>query len=498
MNKTINNILRMLIMAFVAVSTTAALQSCDDESTYDFDSNLHSFGPSPASRGESIRIIGTGLSGVDKVIFPVGIEVSDFVSKNDSEIVVNVPQEAVPGRIQLVMGSKVITSKAILTFAEPITIESVTAANATLLAGDEVVVKGEYLYNVASVTFGNNAEVTADNFVAQSRKELRVKVPAEAKSGKITFSDGNDWTYSTEEEYAVATADVTGLSATELTEGGHVTINGHNLQLVKAIYFPVDIPATAFTVNANGTAIDVTVPHGIASGTITLELYSLDRISTPEFKIPTISYTSITPATDIVAGTELLIKGGHLNLVTSIVFPGNEVITTGWTVNADGSELRVAAPASIVDGRITLVQNANVSVDTDPIATKKAGNIFWTGSIDLGAWSQNFEIGKDRDWEPEIYEAFNAAITGPGKLTINFEEDSTQGWWQIQPRYRKDWSTCFVNVRDDNGGIHNMEAGQTSWTIVLTQEDIDELHGSGWAFSGCNLTIQSMEYELNK
>lgn len=497
MNKAINNMFRLMLMAFVAVCIMPALQSCDDESTYDFDSNLHSFGPSPATRGEAITILGTGLSSVSKVIFPVGIEVTDFVSKTDNEIVVNVPQEAVPGRIQIVMGSTVVTSKAILTFDEPISIDEVKAPASTLLAGDELVVTGEYLYNVASVTFGNNATVPSEEFTKQVRNELRVKVPANAKSGRLTFSDGNDWTYTTDNEFAVTTAEVTRLSATQLTEGASVTVYGYNLQLVKAVIFPGDIIAGNFSVNPAGTELTTTVPAGTCSGEITLELFSLDRIASPAFTVPTIAYTSVTPATGITAGTEITISGSLLNLVTSIEFPGGEVLRQGWNVNADGSQLTVAAPASMVDGRIKLVQNATISVETDPVATKKAGNIFWTGNIDLGGWAQNFEVGKDRDWEPEIYEAFSQTITGPGKLTINFEEDSSAGWWQIQPRYRSDWSVCFVNVRDDNGGIHNMEQGQTSWTIVLTQEDVDELNGSGWAFSGCNLTIKSMEFEAN-
>lgn len=494
MNKAINQIFRLMLVVVMTMGTMAGLQSCSDESTYDFDSSLHSFGPSPATRGESIRILGTGLSGVTKVIFPVGIEVTDFVSKSDSEIVVNVPQEAVPGRIQIVMGSNVITSKAILTFSEPISVETVSGPREILVAGDEMVVKGEYLYNIASVTFGNNAEVTADNFTAQTRHELRVKVPAAAKTGKITFSDGNDWSYTTDNEFTIATAEALSLSSTTLAEGDKVTVNGHNLQLVKAVYFPGEITAP-FTVNADGTQLNTTVPVGTRAGVITLELYSLDRIETPAFTVPTIAYTSISPMSDITAGTELVIKGQLLNLVSAIEFPGGERLTSGWNVNADGSQLTVAAPSTIVDGRIILIQNANISVQTDPIAVRKAGNIFWTGNIDLGGWAQNFEVAAEKD--AEVFAAFSSAITGPGKLTINFEGDSSMGWWQIQPRYRRDWSICFVNVREDNGGIHNMDPGQTSWTIVLTQEDVDELNGAGWAFSGCNLVIKSMEFEAN-
>ncbi|MDE5901844.1 MAG: hypothetical protein K2H21_01365 [Muribaculaceae bacterium] len=491
MRKTIRQMASASLLAMLALGTT--LTSCSDESTYVFDSDLHSFGPSPATRGETIRIIGTNLSKVSAVVFPTDVTVSDFVSRTDGELVVTVPQEAVPGKIILISGGTQIISKSPITFSEPISVEGISVPRPVLVAGDVLTVSGEYLYNVASVTFGNNAVVEAENFDAQSRHELKVRVPAEAKSGKITFSDGADWSYTSELEYQIASAEATSLSSASLEEGQAVSVAGANLQLVSAVYFPGDIQAE-FTVNADGTRLDTRVPQGTCSGVITLELFSLDRIETPAFTVPEIAYSSVSPDTDVVPGAPVTISGSRLNLVSRIEFPGGDSMESGWEVSADGSALTVNTPLSIVDGRITLVQNDNISVETDAVTVRKAGNIFWTGNVDLGNWAQNLEVSKDH---ADIYPAFDSAITGPGKLTINFEEDSSQGWWQIQPRYRKDWSTCFVNVRDDNGGIHNMEPGQTSWTIVLTQEDIDEMRGDGWAFSGCNLTIKSMEFEAN-
>ncbi|MDE5653296.1 MAG: hypothetical protein K2I48_07510 [Muribaculaceae bacterium] len=491
MTQTFRNIAAGSLAVMLALGAT--LTSCSDESTYLFDSDLHSFGPSPATRGETIRIIGTNLSGVSSVVFPVDVAVNEFVSRTDTELVVTVPQEAVPGKIILISGGKQIESKSIITFSEPISIDEITTPRPTLVAGDVITISGEYLYNVATVTFGNNAEVAAEDFESQSRHELKVKVPAEAKSGKISFSDGADWTFTSEAEYEIASAEATSLSATALDEGQSVSVIGTNLQLVMAVYFPGDIQAE-FTVNSDGTRLDTRVPVGTCSGVITLELFSLDRIETPAFTVPEIAYASISPDSDIVPGSAVTITGSRLNLVSRIIFPGEESVSSGWTVSSDGTTLTVDTPNSIVDGRITLVQNDNISIQTDAVTVRKAGNVFWTGSFDLGGWAQNLEVSKDH---PDIYPAFDAAITGPGKLTINFEEDSSQGWWQIQPRYRRDWSTCFTNVRDDNGGIHNMEPGQTSWTFVLTQEDVDELRADGWAFSGCYLTIKSMEFEAN-
>lgn len=491
--KTFNKIKSWLLVALVATGAGLSFTACDDDdSVYSYANQLHSFGPSPASRGETIRFIGSGLNEVSKIIFPVDVEVTDFVSKTSEEIVVTVPQEAVPGRIRLIIGSKEIVTKSIITFSEPITVESVTTPNEVLTAGDEIVVTGEYLYNVASVTFGNNAEVTTEAFTKQERHELRLKVPAEAKTGKITFSDGDMWTYTTEKEYEVRTASVTALSKSALTEGEQFTITGENLQLVKRVIFPGDLESE-FTVNADGTMLTTTVPVGTCSGVIDLELYSLDRIATPEFTVPTIEITGISPRFDIVPGLKLTVTGKLLNLVSRIEFPGGEIISSGWDVSADGNTLTVAAPASIVDGKITFVQNDNIKVISEGISTLKNGNTFWTGNFAFGNWGKNLEINKELDHD--LWAAFSETITAPGTLTITFAQDAAAQWWQIQPRYRSNWDIAFASVRDNNSGIIETEKGQTSVQIRLTQEDIDQLNGDGWAFSGCNMTLTQMEYE---
>lgn len=493
--KTFDKFKNRFLVGLMALGVAAAFVACDDDDPkYPYDSQLHSFGPSPATRGETVRFIGEGLSGVNKIVFPVGVEVTDFVSKTNQEIVCVVPQEAVPGRIRLIMGGGEILTKATLTFAEPITVESVTAEKANLTAGDEITVKGDYLYNVASVTFGNMAEVTTEDFVKQERGTLVVKVPAQAKSGKITLSDGADWSYVTEDVFEITTAEVTSLSSTVLDYGDEVTIYGENLQLVNRVIFPGDIAAEEFTLSPDNREITVTVPLGTAPGVIELELFSLDRIKTPEFTMPVIEITSVTPMRNLVVGQKLTVTGKLLDRVTAVEFPGGELIRNGWTVNADGTSMELTVPASMVDGKITFIQNENVSVQSEGLTMSKNGNTFWMGNVNLGNWNENLEVGKDKD--PDVWSAFAQVITVPGKLTIHFTQDSEKSWWQLQPRYRRDWDITFTAVRDNgNQGIIETEAGQSTITLNISQEDITELNGDGWAFSGCNMTITSMEFE---
>lgn len=487
----IQNIKKAAALLLASAALLGGATACQDENEYSYPNELHTFGPCPVLRGQTIEIIGSGMNGLSKVIFPENVEVTEFVSKTDSKVVVTVPQEALPGHLRLIINGKEIVTKSMITYAEPISIESITVDKDVLNAGDVITVTGDYVYNIATVTFGNDAVVEAEDFISQSRKELKVAVPLAAKTGKIVFSDGNDWEEATEKVYTISTASATGLSNDNLDEGDPVTIYGNCLNLVKRVIFPGDLESP-FTVAEDGKSLQTTCPVGTCSGPINLELFSLDKVATPEFVFPTITVKNISPRKEVTPGMELTITGTLLDRVKEIRFPGGDVMTSGWTLSADHKMIIVAAPATMVDGKLQLVQNDNIIVETKTVKMHKEGNVFWTGNVALGNWAANLEVASEK--ADDIWDAFSKAITGPGQLTISFEEDSAATWWQLQPRYRSDWSICFVNVRDDNNGIHEMEAGQTDWTINITQEDVDELFGKGWAFSGCNLTIKSMSF----
>jgi hypothetical protein len=489
--KTYDKIKSLVLIAFLVLGFSCSVTSCsDDDDTAPFHtSQLHSFGPSPVLRGETIRIIGEGLSGVTKVIFPVDVEVTEFVSKTDTEIVVTVPQEAVPGHIKLVINGQEIESKSLITFSEPISIESVSPLT-NVLAGDEVTVKGDYLYNVASVTFSNDYTINAEDFVSQSRKELRFKLPAQAVDGAITFSDGADWELEWESPLTVQNASVTGASKTDVKEGEVIEYRGTNLQLVETVIFPGNIEVSDVTVTDNGNKLSVVVPTGTCNGAVTMRQYNASTLSAGSITVPTITVTGVNPTRDLAVGETVTISGTLLNLVSQIKLPGEEVLTPGqFSVNGAGTALTFQVPSSMVDGQITVIQNSNIILYTESVTMKRLGNVIWTGNFALGGWENNLEIAEEK--HDAIWETFSAAIKTPGKLTLNIEEDMSYGWWQIKPCYRSDWNTLFENV----SGIVGLASGDTSWTVMLTQKDIDAMYSYGLAIGGCYLTIKSIEWE---
>ncbi len=490
--KKLNKISNILLTAIVAVSAMFAFSACNDDDDVN-GVQLLSFGPCPVLRGDAITIIGTDLGKINKVVFPgegtSKVEVTTFDSQTDNQIVVTVPQEAMPGKLKIVYGSDTITSKSLISYSEPISLESVTPTS-NLLAGDVITLKGDYLNNVATITFAEDVVVDAEQFVAQSRKELRVAVPKAAVSGIISLSDGADTPTIVESEEAltIQTASYTGLSKTDVTEGETLTISGRNLQLVESVTYPGGVADESFVASADGSTLTSTVPAGVMGGTITLTLYSGASLVTDEITVPTISYTGINPSVDLAVGDNVTIGGANLNLVSSLELPGGITLTTGeFTVNANHTELTFTVPAGMVDGKITLVQNANVSVQTDAVTMKKEGNVIWTGNIELGAWSDYLQVTPDS----EYWDAFQA-IDGPGILTVNFTEDSASSYWQLRFQY-SDWATFWDNAPQ----IYDMEAGATSYSVSVTANDVQHISTEGFVISGSFLTIQSIEFQKN-
>ena len=160
-------------------------------------------------------------------------------------------------------------------------------------------------------------------------------------------------------------------------------------------------------------------------------------ISLFDVTLPEIAYSSISPAKDIVAGKMLTITGSLLDRVKEVRFPGGMSVAYGsWTVSDDGTQITIKAPEGIVDGKLTLVQNSNIAVDTESISTRKMGNVIWTGNIDFGGWSNYLQIASECN--DDVWDTFSKEVKGPGTVTLHFDEDASSTYWQIAAVYRSD------------------------------------------------------------
>ena len=199
MGKIMKNIFRYSIL--LALCSFVGLVSCAPEelSTDQFSDDAVVFGafaPNPVVRGAELRIVGSNLDKIVEVQIPGSepiTEIEVVASGRVSEIRVVTP--AVGAEDASVTGPVVIVdnagntykSKTDITFTEGIVIESFSPA--TAMPGDVVTVKGDYLYNVQQVVLNNGVYVTGDQITEKSRRELKFIVPSNAVTGPVTIGD---------------------------------------------------------------------------------------------------------------------------------------------------------------------------------------------------------------------------------------------------------------------------------------------------------------------
>ena len=485
--KKIYNVLAVLVVVLMGLSLAACSKDEYDTNPYNKSGiNLLAFGPSPNTRSQEIRITGTNLTAVEKVIFPGGtieragqtIKVNgaevlkaNFNSVDNENIYVNIPEETVPGQIKLVAGNDTVTSEGTLTFKEPIEVTSITPVTG-LNAEDEISIKGDYVYNIAEVIFPSGvagAPVAAEEFTYVSRKEIRLRVPLAAESGIITMNDGAEWEVEYKDPIEVITASVTSITPSA-DFGQEIKITGINLHTVESVLFPGGVPAD-FTVSADNKTITTTVPAECKSGALSLLLYSGAALTTPEFAVPTVTIESATPKIDLVEGDEVTLKGQNFNRVIGVSLPGVGDILDYNIV--DDNTLTFTVPEDMTDGDVVLTQN-NYITATVTVEMRKLEGVIWMGKENLSGWS-NWGVFS---WSGDIWNKFQQAINAAGQLTLHFKVTGDNAVFNLR---MGDWSTPFSDISIPYGDDGNIRPSQDDTDIIinLTAEEQQAMFGDG-------------------
>ena len=494
------------MIALVGLSLTACSE--DDYNTNPYSKsgvNLLAFGPSPNTRSQEIRITGTNLQSVEKVIFPGGtieragkqlaydgaiVEKVNFNSVDAENIYVNIPEETVPGKIKLVVGNDTITSEGTLTFEEPIEVTSISPLEG-LNAGDEISIKGDYVYNIAEVIFTSGvagAPVLAEDFTYVSRKEVRLRVPLAAESGVITLNDGASWELEFKTPVQIITATVTGV--TPFADfGQQIQITGNNLHTVESVLFPGGV-AAEFTVSADNKTITATVPAECKSGAISLLLYSGAALTTDEFAVPTVTITSAEPNKDLIEGDVVTLTGENFDRVTGVSLPGyGDLDTADYTIS--GNQLVFIVPADMTDGDIVLTQNAYISASI-AVEMRKLEGVIWMGKENLSGWS-NWGVF---NWDGDKWTKFQEAISGPGQLTLHFVATNNNPIFNFR---MGDWSTPYSDISLPYGDDGNIMPGTdvTDLVVNLTAEEREAMFadgGKGMVIWGDGIQLQYIKF----
>jgi hypothetical protein len=370
----------MCLMLFSCLTFTAC-DNGDDEDTNQYKGgiNLNVFGPSPVARGGVLRFLGSGMDKVTAVAIPGCDDITDIEVVSDTEIRVTVPQTAQPGLVVLKTPKGDITTKTELTFTEPIALEAF--APAEVKPGSELTITGEYLNLIKEVIFADEVTVPADEFVSQSRQEIKVIVPDSAQTSKFILSDGAEipnWIYSEGELEVTLPSVEAPLDLVDKKPGDVIRVSGENFDLVKKVQMPNgDEVEFTMTASSEGDELTFTLPDNVSDGEITVLPASDVKVVVATVVVATPSNVVAVPAVNLRGGDMITLKGTNMDLVTDVTFPGVEEAVGLESQNS--TEIKVLMPAAAISGDLQLNTNSGKATAVS-IATAKPENISYSAA----------------------------------------------------------------------------------------------------------------------
>ena len=371
------------------------------------------------------------------------------------------------------------------TFEEPIEVTSVSPTTG-LSAGDEITIRGEYVYNIAEVVFTSGvtgAPVPAEEFTYVSRKEIRLRVPLAAESGVITMNDGAEWELEWKEPLQILSATYASLSPVNTDFGQTITITGSNLHTVETVMFPGG-STSDFTVSADRKTITTTVPAETKPGAITLVLYSGAALTTDEFTVPTIAITGISKDKDLKVGDQVVLTGENFDRITKVTLPGVGEFSD-YTIS--GNTLTFTVPEGMTDGKMELTQNSLITAtQVLMMHTDAAETTIWAGEFVCSGWNGN----QDLAWG-----GFDWTTIAPGsKVNFYYKKNNPGAWGCISLRHGDNWGNL---PNPPIPGQYDLDEDEGVLSVVFTQEVLDDLLAyNGLVLTGDNYILSDEGAEL--
>ena len=433
--KKIKNIFTLLVVALAGLLLTACSKDDLGTNQYQGGVSLNVYGPSPVMRGGQLRFLGSNLDQIREVIIPDGISITNIeVVKAGvpSEIRVTIPKDGpVPGKVILVSKTdERITTKTDLNYIEGI---EITAFPTSAMPGDVIKIEGDYLNLIYSLAFADNVLVSADDFVSHDRYAIEVKVPEEAKTGKLelytadlTVVDKNSVEYQiikTDEAIEIGvptTQEVKSPRGTAAAEGEitakageKITLTGSYYNVVSAIAFG-DVEVSEIEVSEDGTTLSFVVPATAPDGVFNLVCKSGEEV--PVATLTTIKPTNCTATPNPVKALKALtISGQDMDVVTGVKFEGANVVE-GDNLNVSADKVVVAlVPEKATEGKLKLQMANGSEVEVEFTLVKPAATAYNPNPVSAGAAIQI--TGTDLDLVKSV--TFGEATNADDKFKVS-------------------------------------------------------------------------------
>lgn len=466
--KKIKNILALLVVALMGLSLTACSEDDLDTNQYQKGVHLNVYGPQPVMRGGQLRFLGSNLDQIAQVLIPgcepiTNIEV--VKAGLPSEIRVTLPKDGPePGLVTLITKTdEEITTKTALTYQEGIEFEAFSPES--VMAGEELTIKGEYLNLVHMIEFADGVRVPESEFTEHTRYEIKVIVPEAARTGKVglfdvdlsTLEDACSAIYNiimTDVALNVGTPTISkvttprgeGIQTDEFTAKMDelFTLNGEHFGLINSIKFVPkagDVNGsvceiTDFTVSEDGKTLSFNLPAEAADGDICLICRSGEEV--PVGTLVTIAPTEcVASPSPVKAGKPLTITGKDLDVVNGIEMANVEG-EIPFIVNPDGTKLIIESmPETAVEGNLvlrmkngkgvevpfTLVKPVVTGYDHNPVSaggaiTLQGTNLDLVKKVQFGEGSDIIEVKASEDGTSISLSVPMNAKTGKPTITL--------------------------------------------------------------------------------
>ena len=384
--KSIKNILALLTMVLVGLSLTACSNDDLDTNQYMGGVSLNAYGPNPVMRGGQLRFVGSNLDQVASIAIPGVGAITNFETVKagvPSEIRVTVPKDGpTEGRVVLTANNgQTFETRTDLTYIESIEVTGFTPAQA--MPGDIIKIEGDYLNLILSLAFADGVMVSQSEFKSQDRYYIEVRVPEEAKTGKLELYTADLSVEQTEElEYQtiitdnaliVGTPTVTKLKGRAEAEAqGNIVAKAGEKVSISGSYFNVVADVTVGGVSVedmamaeDGSALVFTLPAEAPDGDIVLVCKS-------EVEVPAGTLTTVKPSeckatpNPVKAGQQLTINGQDMNVVVDVVFAdskGEFTLINNVNIINTTDAYCVEVPEKACEGNLQLVMANGKRVD---------------------------------------------------------------------------------------------------------------------------------------
>ncbi len=397
-----------VLMAVCSLLLTAV--SCSEDNQLDTNQykggvSLNAFGPSPVARGGQIRFVGSGLDQITSVVFPGNVEVTDITKVDDKTIMVTVPKDGPEvGKIELKYAGGSLFTESDITYTEPISIDNISPSK--VKAGDLLTLEGDYLNLMNAVVFAIGDTIYEDQFQEHTRYKISLYVPAEAQTGKVAVTDGEQ-VVECEGNLIVtlpAVASIADLSGKK--PGDSITIAGTDFDLITRL--TVADEDTEFSINGEATTVTFTLPENTPDSAA-IAVYPASEVEVIIAYIGMQMPTDVvaTPATELRSGDKITITGNNLDVVSGVTFPNVEAAVAPEEQSA--TSFVVTVPEGAQSGDLVLTCKSGAT-QTLAISTAKP-ELTAYNPVPVSAGSSLTITGKNLDLISSVTFAEGCVVT---------------------------------------------------------------------------------------